>query len=100
MNKLTSLVLRQIERGATSPQFSALEQKFPRIALRLVELWESMACGAYLRSLLMDERGGRQGFPLDVMEDLILLDSIHWSNASRIGSDGGLTASYEFSFFR
>lgn len=97
MDKLTYLLLRQIERGATSPQFSALEQQFPRIAFRLVELWENVACGDYLRSLLMDDRGDRQGFPPDVMNDLILLDSIHWSNANKHDSHG-VSSSFEFSF--
>lgn len=97
MDKLTYLLLRQIERGATSPQFSALEQQFPRIAMRLVELWHNQTCGDYLRTLLMDERGDRQGFPPDVMNDLILLDSIHWSNADR-HDPFGVNSSFEFSF--
>jgi hypothetical protein len=98
MDRLTYLLLRQIERGATSPSFSHLEQQFPRIAFRLVELWENVACGDYLRSLLMDDRGGRQGFPPEVVEELILLDSIHWSNADRNSMNDGITGSYEFNF--
>ncbi len=95
MDKLTYLLFRQIERGATSPSFSALEQRFPRIALRLVELWQSLACGDYLRSLLIDDRGDRQGFPAEVVEEIILLDSIHWSNAASRSDFGG---HHEFRF--
>lgn len=97
MEKLTYLMLRQIERGATSPQFSHLEQKFPRIAMRLVEIWESEVCRDYLHSLLMDDRGDRQGFPSDVMDELLMLDSIHWSNNLNDASQGN-TGGYDFKF--
>lgn len=73
---------------------TTLAHKFPRIANRLAAAWsnphESAAC---LRSLLVDERGGRKGFPGDVMDDLgdlreyltqmnPLRDGV-WSDASR-----------------
>lgn len=95
MDKLTYLLLRQIERGATSPSFSELEQQFPRIVMRLVELWHHASCSEYLRSLLIDERGDRQGFPPEVINDLIMLDDIHWSNANR---QNMTNSSFEFSF--
>lgn len=99
MDRLTYLMLRQIERGATSPQFSHLEQKFPRIAMKLVEVWQSDACRDYLHSLLMDDRGDRQGFPADVMDELLMLDSIHWSNDPNATAQG-LTGGYDFKFSR
>ncbi|NWG40171.1 MAG: hypothetical protein HXY27_09465 [Hydrogenophilaceae bacterium] len=97
MEKLTYLTLRQIERGATSPEFSHLEQKFPRIAMKLVEVWQSDACRDYLHSLLMDDRGDRQGFPAEVMDELLMLDNIHWSNDPNATAQG-LTGGYDFRF--
>jgi hypothetical protein len=98
MEKLTYLLLREIERGALSPQFSHLEQKFPRIVMRMVELWHSGACRNYLHSLLLDERGDRQGFPPEVMDELILLDRIHGSRELPDGSVASTDNVFEFRF--
>lgn len=48
-----------------------LSRKFPRIVNRLAQMWLSESqCRRYLDSLVMDERGGRQGFPLDIVIEL------------------------------
>ncbi len=52
---------------------SAIEEKFPRIARALCELWGKPEYIPYLRSLVFDERGGRQGFPPDVSMELFML---------------------------
>ncbi len=52
---------------------SAIEQKFPRIARALCDLWGKPAYVPYLRSLVFDERGGRQGFPPEVSMELFML---------------------------
>jgi hypothetical protein len=45
--------------------------QFPRIANRLCELWKRPAqCDAYIRTLIIDERGGRKGFPPAVAKEL------------------------------
>lgn len=49
------------ERPADYPH--ALEQKFERILLRIGELWASDGMAAYFEDLMIDKRGGRQGFP-------------------------------------
>ena len=97
MDKLTYLLFRELERGAKSPHFSQLEQQFPRIALRLVELWNSSACDSYLRQLLLDDRGDRAGFPADIMDDLIMLDSIH-SELHLSGGPQSANSAFEFRF--
>jgi len=40
-------------------------------------VWPSEACAAYLTSLIVTERETRQGFPPDVIEDLLMLHSIN-----------------------
>lgn len=55
-----------------------LERRFPHIVSRVVELWNRRECAEYLRSLLVTEQGeSRQGFPLELLDDLLLLDAIH-----------------------
>ena len=56
---------------------STIEQRFPHIARKLTELWRSEACTAYLSGLTVADRPGRQGFPLEVMENLMMLYEIN-----------------------
>ena len=49
----------------------ALAKKFPRIANALATFWTRPdALTSYLGELLVDRRGGRKGFPLDVLDEL------------------------------
>ena len=51
---------------------SELAKAFPRIVNRLAATWDNpFEGGKYLDSLLVDDRGGRQGFPMPVLRDLI-----------------------------
>ena len=44
----------------------ALARTYPRIANRLAELWKKPEqCEQYFDDLLLDKRGGRQGFPAE-----------------------------------
>jgi hypothetical protein len=56
---------------------STIEQHFPRIAQKLVLVWPSEACAAYLTSLIVNEREARQGFPPEVLDDLLMLHSMN-----------------------
>lgn len=55
-----------------------LKAGFPRIHQKLVPLWGSAAGEAYLDSLIVDDRGNRQGFPPDVMRGLLVLQRVHF----------------------
>jgi len=55
----------------------AIEQFFPRIAEKLVVVWPSEACGMYIASLLINKRETRQGFPPEVVEDLLMLHAMN-----------------------
>ena len=49
----------------------ALAKTFPRIANALATFWSRPdALMSYLGELLVDRRGGRRGFPLDVLDEL------------------------------
>ena len=57
---------------------STIEQKFPRIAEKLTLVWPSAACSAYIQHLVVNsDRDCRQGFPEEVVEDLMLLYEIN-----------------------
>jgi hypothetical protein len=60
----------------------ALLLKFPRICNLLAVLWQDpSSLRRYLDDLLVDKRGNRQGFPLDVLRELFALrayyDELH-----------------------
>ncbi len=53
-----------------------LEDKFPRVFSKLVELWETPHIDAYLQDLLMDKRGGdRAGFPPEAAKEIFRLSN-------------------------
>ena len=53
-----------------------LARKFPRIANSIAELWRRVArCEEYLDTLVLDLRGDRTGFPLEVAQELTALRS-------------------------
>ncbi len=55
---------------------SALETIFPKIAENLTLVWGHPECEGYLNKLIIDNRGNRQGFSLDIICELLLLTSI------------------------
>ncbi|WP_432723873.1 hypothetical protein R0381_000744 [Jeongeupia wiesaeckerbachi] len=54
-----------------------LIQQFPRIADRVACLWGKSELDDYFNALLIDDRGGRQGFPVRVGSELIVLSLIY-----------------------
>ena len=54
-----------------------IEQHFPQIARKLTMVWPSDACAAYIASLLVNKRETRQGFPPEVVEDLLMLHAMN-----------------------
>jgi len=63
---------------ASTQACSHLENQFPHIAQKLTEKWGTPDVETYLANLMVDQRGSRQGFPSDVAEELMLLDTILW----------------------
>ncbi|GAB4272059.1 MAG: hypothetical protein Kow0065_21470 [Methylomicrobium sp.] len=55
----------------------ALEQKYERILKKISELWFDAEIEAYFTSLLIDTRGGRQGFEFEVFQDIQRLHKYH-----------------------
>jgi hypothetical protein len=52
----------------------ALAQRYPRIVNRLAAIWKHpLQCERYLNELMLDKRGSRKGFPLDVASEIATL---------------------------
>lgn len=71
------------DRGPTDRELAAkavalLKAQFPHIHGKLVPLWGKEAGEQYLDSLILDERGNRQGFPPEALSALLVLQRIHF----------------------
>ena len=56
-----------------------LEDHFDRILTQIEKLWGKPELDDYFSELLIDKRGGRQGFSEDVMRDIMFLHDYHES---------------------
>ena len=73
-----------VEPASATSVPNALLAKFPRIANLLAVLWEDPnSLRRYLDDLLVDKRGNRQGFPLDILRELFALARLLRPIASR-----------------
>ena len=63
------------EIGGLYPQKT--EEKFPRIVEKIAVLWGTPQLARYFSELLFDDRGGREGFPPDIMIELFRLSNFH-----------------------
>ncbi len=56
---------------------SVLEEKYPNILSAIQSMWGYKELNTYFGKLTVDDRGGREGFPPEVWEDLHLLLNLH-----------------------
>ena len=54
-----------------------IAQNFPRIAQQIQMLWGKSALDEYFAKLVIDERGGRAGFPFDVLQAILEVAALH-----------------------
>lgn len=54
-----------------------LEKQFPRVLGKIVELWDTPQMEAYFHDLMIDKRGGRQGFPAAVATEIFYLSQVY-----------------------
>lgn len=50
-----------------------LEREYERILIKIEALWDTPQIHDYFSDLLIDKRGGRKGFPTDVLADIVRL---------------------------
>lgn len=51
---------------------------FSRISDRIKVLWGTRECSDYLRELVLDTRGRRKGFPVEVFETILEIYNLHY----------------------
>ena len=71
---------RERERDAQKEKpdpWPILEKAFPRIASVVRDKWGKRALDEYFAKLVVDDRGGRQGFPPDVLSAIMEIARLH-----------------------
>ena len=63
--------------GSNTPFPAALEEKFPHIFRKIVELWRDPALDHYFQELMIPDRSDRQGFPADAAKEIFYLSILH-----------------------
>jgi hypothetical protein len=77
-----------IEQLPAEIQPACLVQQFPRITNKLAQIWKQpMECERYLGALVMDNRGGRQGFPGEITAELAKLQTHYVNNVLKVRFD-------------
>lgn len=63
----------------------SLEQQFDRILTKVEQLWDTPEIDDYFSDLIIDKRGGRQGFPREVLNDILRLKYLRESESLGVG---------------
>lgn len=69
--------LEPIFKGKDDLYPTALEGKYARVFNNIMKYWGTPKCDEYFEDLIVDKRGGRQGFPPDVAGDIVRLSKVH-----------------------
>jgi tankyrase len=54
-----------------------LQRNFPHVLNRIMQIWNTPEFESYMHELMIDKRSGRQGFPLEVIAELMFLGELH-----------------------
>jgi uncharacterized protein len=69
--------MARILKGREDQYPHRLEQQYPRILDKIGQLWGESELDTYFEILLIDQRGNREGFPKDVMTEILRLNLLH-----------------------
>ncbi len=70
-------LLEELFKGQEHKYPRNLEAKFSRVMNRIMELWGTPALDDYFTELMIDTKGDRQGFPVEVLAELLTLSMAH-----------------------
>ncbi len=68
--------LAALFKGREAQYPTNLETKYPRVFQKIMDSWESAHAAGVIEDFLIDKRGGRQGFPPEVLGQIVLLGRI------------------------
>ena len=66
-----------------------LEESYPRVFEKIMELWGTPYLEAHLNDLMIADRPDRQGFPPEVMSELLFLSMLHDDMLARRAAESG-----------
>lgn len=76
-NGIFNIAVPEWNHDAKTAEGHSLENDFPRLLNRVVQLWDSNYCEEFLDNLLHDNRDGtRRGFDMSIAEELLLLKGV------------------------
>ena len=55
----------------------SLERNYPRVLEAVLAMWGHRELNTYFNKLTMDDRGGREGFPPEVWDEIYMLQRLH-----------------------
>jgi ankyrin repeat protein len=70
-------MLARILEGYMHQYPHTLEDKYVRVFNNIMSTWGTPDCDKIFEDLFFDNRGGRQGFPPDVMHDILFMSRLH-----------------------
>jgi uncharacterized protein len=79
--------LLQVLKGMEDKYPSQLERLFPHVLNRIAALWDEPEVDAYFEELMVDNRGGRKGFPPAVVQEIFFLSNLHDARTGRKRED-------------
>ena len=90
-----SLVDSNATRIAVQPgsPLAAIEEQYPSILQKITATWRTPELRGYLRNLIVDDRGDRNGFAPEVMSELLLLSTILEESSPQDGRNTWSSAS-------
>ena len=77
-------------KGVEKVQVRSFIEDMPRICEAVLTLWGSDLFEKFVNGLVIDERGNRQGFSPDVMEELLMLGRVARARVVMIGTPSPL----------
>jgi len=77
VSAIRPVLLKKMGESAAGNFPERIAQTYPHILARITDLWGTAALDAYLDSLMLNDREGRQGFPPDVAMEIFHLISVH-----------------------
>ena len=76
VNSMNEKMLKLLQ-GEDQSYPHALEEKYPHVMNKIIELWDMPQMEEYILDLIVDKRGGRQGFPKDVAAEIYCLSQVY-----------------------
>jgi hypothetical protein len=71
------------------PDVLIIREQYPNIGNKIASLWGSVQLHKYLNQIIIDDRGGRQGFPQPIISALLRIFQHHSTLVPvNVGLDG------------